>query len=56
MEEKITETYTKEEKNLTELIQEWINENTSILYCDYEEKYKISMYISSYLNNSKTRR
>ena len=28
MEEKITETYTKEEKNLT----------TSILYCNYEEK------------------
>ncbi len=38
MEEKITETYTKEEKSLTKLIQEWINENTSILYCNYEEK------------------
>lgn len=38
MEEKITETYTKEEKSLTKLIQEWINENTSILYCNYEKK------------------
>ena len=38
MEEKITETYTKEEKSLTKLIQEWVNENTSILYCNYEEK------------------
>ena len=38
MEEKITETYTKEEKKLTELIQEWINENKSILYCNHEEK------------------
>ena len=38
MEEKITEIYTNEGKNLTKLIQEWINENTSILYCDYEEK------------------
>ena len=38
MEEKIKETYTKDGKTLTELIQEWINENTSILYCYYEEK------------------
>lgn len=38
MEEKITETYTKEEKSLTKLIQEWVNENTSFLYCNYEEK------------------
>ena len=36
--EKIKETYTKDGKDLTELIQEWINENTSILYCNYEEK------------------
>lgn len=39
MEEKIKETYTKDGKNLTELIQEWINENTSILYCNSEKKY-----------------
>lgn len=39
MEEKIKETYTKDGKKLAELIQEWINENTSILYCTYEEKY-----------------
>ena len=39
MEEKITETYTKDGKNLTKLIQEWINENTSILYCNNEEKH-----------------
>lgn len=39
MEEKIKETYTKDGKKLTELIQEWINENTSILYCTYEEEY-----------------
>lgn len=38
MEEKIKETYTKDGKTLTELIQEWINENISILYCNYEEK------------------
>lgn len=38
MEEKIKETYTKDGKTLTALIQEWINENTSILYCNYEEK------------------
>ena len=38
MEEKIKETYTKDGKNLTELIQEWINENTSILYCNSEKK------------------
>ena len=37
MEEKITETYTKEEKSLTKLIQEWVNENTSILYCNYDQ-------------------
>lgn len=44
MVEKIKETYTKDGKDLTELIQEWINENTSILYCNYEEKnIKISM-------------
>ena len=38
MVEKIKETYTKDGKDLTELIQEWVNENTSILYCNYEEK------------------
>lgn len=38
MVKKIKETYTKDGKDLTELIQEWINENTSILYCNYEEK------------------
>lgn len=38
MEEKIKETYTKDGKDLTELIQKWINENTSILYCNYEER------------------
>lgn len=38
MVEKIKETYTKDRKDLTDLIQEWINENTSILYCNYEEK------------------
>lgn len=38
MEEKIKETYTKDGKNLTELIQEWIKENTSILYCNSEKK------------------
>ena len=38
MEEKIKETYTKDGKNLTELMQEWINENTSILYCNSEKK------------------
>ena len=38
MVEKIKETYTKDGKDLTELIQEWINENTSILYYNYEEK------------------
>ena len=38
MEEKIKETYTEEGKNLTQLIQEWINENPSILYCNKETK------------------
>lgn len=38
MEERIQETYTKEGKSLTELIQEWINENPSILYCNIIEK------------------
>lgn len=38
MEEKIKEIYTKDGKDLTELIQEWINENTSILYCNSEGK------------------
>ena len=38
MVEKIKETYTKDGKDLAELIQEWINENTSILYCNYEER------------------
>lgn len=38
MEEKIKEIYTEEGKNLTQLIQEWINENPSILYCNKSEK------------------
>lgn len=38
MDEKIKETYTKDGKSLTELIQEWINENTSILYRNNEVK------------------
>ncbi len=38
MEKKVKETYNKEGKSLTELIQEWINENISILYCDNERK------------------
>lgn len=38
MEEKIKETYTKDGNSLTELIQEWINENQSILYCNSEKK------------------
>lgn len=38
MVEKIKETYTKDGKDLTELTQEWINENTSILYCNSEKK------------------
>lgn len=38
MEEKIKETYTEEGKSLTQLIQEWINENPSILYCNKEAK------------------
>ena len=38
MEGKAIETYTKDGKSLTQLIQEWINENTSILYYNYEEK------------------
>lgn len=39
MEEKIKETYTEEGKSLTQLIQEWINENPKILYCNSEKKY-----------------
>lgn len=31
MEEKIQETYTKEGKSITELIQEWINENARVI-------------------------
>lgn len=38
MEERIQETYTKEGKVLTELIQEWINENQLILCCNSEKK------------------
>ncbi len=38
MEGKITETYTKDGKKLTKLIQEWIQENISTLYCNKEEK------------------
>lgn len=38
MEEKIKEVYAKEGKSLTELIQEWIFENSSILYCIIDKK------------------
>ena len=38
MEERIKETYTEEGRNLTELIQEWINENNFILYCKFKQK------------------
>lgn len=38
MEERIQEKYTKEGKSLTEIIQEWINENPSILYCNTSKK------------------
>ena len=38
MEEKIKETYTKDRNSLTEIIQDWINENQSILYCNSEKK------------------
>ena len=35
---KTEELYTKDGKELFELIQEWINENGSFLYCKSEEK------------------
>lgn len=38
MEKRVKETYNKEGKSLTELIQEWINENISTLDCDREIK------------------
>jgi len=38
LEEKILESYTKEGKSLTEVIQEWINENYSKLYCNKEQE------------------
>lgn len=40
MEKRVKETYTKDGNTLTELIQEWINENISILYCDNEKRNK----------------
>lgn len=36
MQEKIKETYMNEGKSITQLIQEWVNENSSIIYCNKE--------------------
>ena len=36
LESKIEELYTKDGKELFELIQEWIDENSSFLYCKNE--------------------
>lgn len=38
MKSKIKETYTKDGKKLIELIQEWMEENSSQLYCKNNHK------------------
>lgn len=36
--ENIQEIYSKDGKNILELVQEWINENNSIIYCNNNAK------------------
>ena len=38
MDTEMKETYTKDGKKLSQLIQEWINENSFFLYCKNDKK------------------
>ncbi|MDO5556084.1 MAG: hypothetical protein Q4G09_05565 [Clostridia bacterium] len=38
MNEHLEEIYTKDGKSLSELIEDWIDENNFFLYCKYKDK------------------
>jgi len=43
LDEKVKESYTEDGKELFQIIQEWLNENNSFLYCK-SEKEKVEYY------------